>query len=53
MRELSIIYEGLDRVDGSARFGFGAPTLFPLYDDKVTTDIVRGHEGHLLRIWSD
>ncbi|KAI9062122.1 hypothetical protein FKP32DRAFT_1593988 [Trametes sanguinea] len=24
MRELSIVYEGLDRVDGSARFGFGS-----------------------------
>ncbi|KAI0363670.1 hypothetical protein BV20DRAFT_1057844 [Pilatotrama ljubarskyi] len=24
MRDLSIVYEGLDRVDGSARFGFGS-----------------------------
>ncbi|KAH9939488.1 hypothetical protein B0H21DRAFT_38466 [Amylocystis lapponica] len=24
LRELTIVYEGLDRVDGSARFGFGA-----------------------------
>lgn len=25
MREITIAYEGLDRVDGSARFGFGEP----------------------------
>ena len=26
-REITIVYEGLDRVDGSARFGFGTPFL--------------------------
>lgn len=29
MREVTIAYEGLDRVDGSARFGFGeSPSSF-------------------------
>lgn len=27
LRPLSIVYENLDRVDGSARFGFGTPPL--------------------------
>lgn len=42
MREITVVYDGLDRVDGSARFGFGefsrhcsSPSPFkPIFQDK-------------------
>ena len=32
LREIRIVYERLDRVDGSARFSVGAPAVYTLYN---------------------
>ena len=44
LRELTVVYERLDRVDGSARFGFGAHAVHTLYPQ---TDVQQGRQRPL------
>lgn len=54
MREISIIYEKLDRVDGSAKFGFGAHALpYTIYNGRLTLDPIRGDKDACLGFWSN
>lgn len=41
LRKLTVVYEGLDRVDGSARFGFGTQYLVSSVGKILKFTIVR------------
>ncbi|KAF7978240.1 hypothetical protein HWV62_1254 [Athelia sp. TMB] len=45
-REMTITYEGLDRVDGSARFGFGETAALASFSGPIEVRLALEHPSH-------